>query len=203
MSTRPLDALAALGGLVVLSPLLIGIALAVKLSSPGPVLFRQVRVGRHGRTFRIAKFRSMVTGAEGAGPRVTAAADRRITPLGAWLRRHKLDELPQLWNVLVGDMALVGPRPEVPEYVRLYPPEMHQLVLSVRPGITDPAAIAFLDEESLLAGYPDPERAYREVVLPRKLALYADYVRTRTVWSDLGTILRTLGAILGAQRPPA
>lgn len=203
MSTRAVDVLASLVGLVLLSPLLLFIAAGVKLGSPGPVLFRQIRVGRHGQLFRIAKFRSMVVNAEHEGPRVTVTADARITPLGAWLRSHKLDELPQLWNVLVGDMSLVGPRPEVPEYVSLYPPEVRAQVLSVRPGITDPAAITFIDEEQILAGFPDPERAYREVVLPKKLALYADYVRTRTLGSDLRTILRTLAAIAWRRRPPA
>lgn len=203
MSTRAVDVLASLVGLVLLSPLLLLISAGVKLGSPGPVLFRQIRVGRHGQLFRIAKFRSMVVNAEHEGPRVTVTADARITPLGAWLRSHKLDELPQLWNVLVGDMSLVGPRPEVPEYVSLYPPEVRAQVLSVRPGITDPAAITFIDEEQILAGFPDPERAYREVVLPKKLALYADYVRTRTLGSDLRTILRTLAAIAWRRRPPA
>ena len=139
------------------------------------MFYRQQRVGRHGVPFRIHKFRTMAHDARDAGPQITVGADARITRVGAVLRRHKLDELPQLIDVLQGTMSLVGPRPEVPRYVALYPPELRARVLSVRPGITDLASIAFRDESELLARAADPEREYLQVVMPRKLALAASY----------------------------
>src|ERR1700737_1850013 len=153
---RLLDLSCAAAGLILLAPLLVGIALAVKCSSRGPVLFRQERVGRGGETFKIWKFRSMVAGADTMGPLITAAGDSRVNGIGGFLRRWKLDELPQLWNVLWGDMSLVGPRPELPWYVRDYTPAQRQ-VFMVRPGITDPASLQYRNEEDILAGAADCE----------------------------------------------
>jgi lipopolysaccharide/colanic/teichoic acid biosynthesis glycosyltransferase len=199
MAKRAFDLLASALGLLLLSPLLIAMAIAIKLDTPGPVFFRQTRVGRHGVEFRIHKFRTMacsaaVGGSAGAvaAAQLTVGADRRITRVGAWLRRTKLDELAQLIDVLRGCMSLVGPRPEVPRYVATYPPALRDQVLSVRPGITDPASLAFRDESALLAGAADPEREYVEVVLPAKLRLSARYVDEATLGGDLRLIVRTL-----------
>ncbi|MGZ5252369.1 MAG: sugar transferase [Caldimonas sp.] len=193
MVKRALDFVAALFGLVLLAPLFAVIAAAIKLESPGPVFFRQERVGRHGRPFRIFKFRTMAAAPAGhGGPQVTAAGDSRITRVGAWLRRFKVDELAQLIDVLRGTMSLVGPRPEVPRYVEHYPPEWRERLLSVRPGITDFASVRYRDEGELLAAADDPEREYLEVVLPAKLQYALDYVDNPT----LGTDLRVLGLTL-------
>ena len=193
---RAFDLLVAGLALLLLAPLLLGVALAVKLDSPGPVFFRQARVGRGGRTFRIHKFRTMAHDPGDRGPQLTVGADARITRVGAFLRHSKWDELAQLIDVLRGDMSLVGPRPEVPRYVALYPAELRERVLSVRPGITDFASIEFRDENDLLAASDDPDRAYREQVLPRKLALQARYVDAAGVATDLTLIARTLRALL-------
>lgn len=190
MAKRIFDLLAAGLGLLLFSPLLLAIALAVRLDSPGPVFFRQERVGRGGRTFRIHKFRTMRHGIGGA--LITVGGDARITRVGAFLRRTKLDELPQLIDVLQGTMSLVGPRPEVPRYVALYPSAVREKVLSVRPGLTDLASIEYRDENALLARAADPEREYVETVLPAKLRLAADYVDRRTLALDLRIIVRTL-----------
>jgi lipopolysaccharide/colanic/teichoic acid biosynthesis glycosyltransferase len=192
MVKRAFDLFMASLGLALLAPLLLPIALAIKLDSPGPVFYRQQRVGRHGVPFRIHKFRTMTHDEADAGPQITVGADARITRLGARLRRHKLDELPQLLDVLQGTMSLVGPRPEVPRYVALYPPELRARVLSVRPGITDLASIAFHDESALLARAADPEREYLQVVLPRKLALAASYADAPSLGTDLKILWRTL-----------
>jgi len=192
---RLLDLLLAGPALVVLSPLLLGLAIAVKASSPGPALFRQERMGRGGVPFVLLKFRSMRQG--GGGPAVTAAGDVRITPVGRILRRYKLDELPQLLNVIRGDMSIVGPRPEVRRYVEAFPAE-YARVLSIRPGLTDIAAVAYRDEEGILAAAPDPEAAYLREVLPRKLALYEQYLRTMSLRTDLRLILQTIVVILRA-----
>ena len=197
MAKRLFDLLVSLLALLLLSPLLLLLALAVRLDSPGPVLFRQQRVGRHGALFRIHKFRTMRVDAEAIGPQITAAHDLRITRVGNWLRGRRFDELPQLIDVLRGDMSLVGPRPEVPRYVAHYPQALKARVLAQRPGITDPAALAFLDEAALLAGAADPETVYVQTVLPRKLALQADYADSATLWSDLGVMVRTLCLLLG------
>jgi lipopolysaccharide/colanic/teichoic acid biosynthesis glycosyltransferase len=194
-------ALSALG-LVVLSPVLVLAAAAVGLSSPGPVLFRQTRVGRNFRLFRIVKFRTMVADAADRGGSLSIGDDPRITPVGRVLRRFKLDELPQLLNVLAGDMSLVGPRPEVPEFVERYR-DAYARVLRVRPGITDLASLKYHDEAALLAGAPDPAAAYVEVILPDKLRLAEEYVRASSLRLDLTIILRTLGAIAGARHPGA
>ena len=193
---RVFDLLMSAAALLLLSPLLLCIALAVRLDSPGPALFRQQRVGRNEIPFEVLKFRTMYSAAPGhAGHEITVAGDARITRVGALLRRSKLDELPQLLNVLRGQMSLVGPRPEVPRYVRLYPDDARVEVLSVRPGITDEAAIEFRDEGELLARAADPERAYVEEILPRKIQLYRRYVRRRTFAGDLGILLRTGAAL--------
>ena len=194
MLKRLFDLVVAAAGLLLLSPLLIGIALWIKLDSPGPVFFRQQRVGRFGALFRIHKFRSMSDGAPLVGPQLTVGADPRITRAGQVLRRTKLDELPQLIDVLAGTMSLVGPRPEVPRYVAMYPPELRDKVLSVRPGITDPASIEYRDEAALLARAADPERAYAEQVMPAKLRAAARYVDHMSLTTDL----RVLGATLRA-----
>lgn len=195
MAKRLLDLLLAGCGLIVLAPLLLLIALLIRLDSSGPVFYRQVRVGRFGAEFRIHKFRTMTHNPADRGPQLTVGADARITRVGAVLRRTKLDELAQLIDVLAGTMSLVGPRPEVPRYVALYPAELRAKVLSVRPGITDFASVEYRDESTLLAQSPDPERTYREVVLPAKLALQARYVDEAGVWTDLKLIVRTLRAI--------
>ena len=195
MSKRLFDVLAAAGGLVLLAPALLAIALWIRLDSPGPALFRQRRVGRHGRHFDIYKFRTMAVRSD-EGRQLTVRLDPRITRAGRFLRRTKLDELPQLLNVLEGTMSLVGPRPEVPRYVDRYPPAVRQTVLSVAPGITDLAAILYKDENDILGRAPDPERAYVETILPVKLEYYERYVRERSFWLDLRIIFRTLAAIL-------
>ncbi|AVP57265.1 sugar transferase [Pulveribacter suum] len=192
---RALDIAAALMALALLWPLLLALALAVRLDSPGPALFRQERVGLHGRPFRIHKFRTMRTGE--SGPLVTASGDARITRVGRVLRRHKLDELPQLLDVLRGRMSLVGPRPEVARYMALYPAEARSVILSVRPGLTDPASIAFRREEELLAASPEPERTYIDTLMPLKQRYYLDYVRTQSLRGDLAIVLRTAAALLG------
>jgi lipopolysaccharide/colanic/teichoic acid biosynthesis glycosyltransferase len=190
MLKRLFDCTAAGLGLLLLSPLLLAIALWIKLDSPGPVFFRQERVGRHGVPFRIHKFRSMRTGAPGL--QLTVGTDPRITRAGAWLRSKRLDELPQLIDVLQGTMSLVGPRPEVPRYVAHYPPALRAVVLALRPGITDPSSLDFLDEASLLAAAADPEREYIERILPIKLQRAADYAQRSSLASDLGVLLRTV-----------
>jgi lipopolysaccharide/colanic/teichoic acid biosynthesis glycosyltransferase len=188
---RVLDILASFFGLLVLSPLFLGIALLVKGSSKGPVFYVQERVGREFRLFRMLKFRSMVVNNAEKASLVTGAGDARITPIGAWLRRYKLDELPQLWNVLVGDMSLVGPRPEVMRYIQHYRQD-YEGILCVRPGITDTAAIAFKDEEAILAQYDNVESAYIQHVLPKKIVLYKAYIESIGFWSDLRLIIRTV-----------
>lgn len=194
MGKRSFDIVFAVVFLVLLSPLLLLFALAVALTSPGGAFFRQVRVGRHGREFRLLKFRSMRPGSEAQGQLTIGGRDPRITGVGYLLRKTKLDELPQLWNVLVGDMSLVGPRPEVPKYVALYAPAQ-RAVLSVRPGITGMASIDYIDENELLAKATDPERAYIEEVMPAKLALDLRYVREQSFALDLRIILATVGRV--------
>ena len=191
---RAFDFGVALGGLVMLSPLLAAAAGLVKLSSPGPAIYRGVRVGRYGRTFEILKLRTMVWGADTQGPAVTSAADARITPVGRFLRRTKFDEVPQLVNVLRGEMSLVGPRPEHPEFVKHYSDDQRK-VLSVRPGVTSPAALAYMSEEQTLVG-DDPAAEYMTTIMPHKLALDLDYVRTATFAGDLRIIGRTLARVI-------
>jgi lipopolysaccharide/colanic/teichoic acid biosynthesis glycosyltransferase len=198
MAKRLFDLSASLIGLLLLAPLFALIALAIKFDSPGPVFYRQQRVGRRGVPFRIHKFRTMAHDEHDAGPQITVGADARITRVGAVIRHHKLDELPQLIDVLQGTMSLVGPRPEVPRYVALYPPALRNRVLSVRPGITDAASIAFRDESELLARAADPESEYVQVVLPRKLALAASYADAPSLAQDLRILWRTLRLLLSA-----
>ncbi len=189
-------------GLLILSPLLLLIAVLVKLTSPGPVLFRQQRVGQYGRPFELLKVRSMVHRAQESGRPLTVAGDGRITPLGTWLRRCKLDELPQLWNVLRGDMALVGPRPEVPRYVRHHP-RLFALALQQRPGITDVCTLRLRREESLLARVEDPETYYIETLLPRKLGASIREGWRRTLWRDLRVLVATVVPGLAFLAPTA
>lgn len=198
MAKRLVDLVFAVGGLLLLSPLLLLTALAIRLDSPGPVFFRQERVGRHGRPFRIHKFRTMVADAPLRGPALTVGDDARITRVGRWLRERRLDELPQLIDVLYGDMSVVGPRPELPRYVAQYPAALRERVLAVRPGITDPASLAHLDESALLAQAADPEREYVEVLLPRKLQLAADYADRASTVSDLCVLWRSVKLLLGS-----
>jgi len=198
MAKRLFDLLLSLAGLLLLSPLMLAVAAWIKLDSPGPVFFRQERVGRFGVPFRIHKFRTMMHG--GAGALLTVGADARITRAGAFLRRSKLDELPQLIDVLCGRMSLVGPRPEVPRYVAMYPQPLRDKVLSVRPGITDVASIEYRDENDLLARAADPEREYVDVVMPAKLALAAHYVDHASLRFDMQLILKTMRLIWWGRR---
>ena len=191
---RLFDVAASAAGLLLLAPLLLAIAVWIRLDSPGPVCFRQERVGLRGQPFRIFKFRSMR--ADNAGPQITVGADARITRSGRFIRAYKLDELPQLLNVLLGDMSIVGPRPEVPRYVALYPATVRDEVLSVRPGMTDWASVQYRSESALLAQSPDPERTYVETILPAKLVLCQQYVRERSLLLDLKIIAMTLGILL-------
>jgi lipopolysaccharide/colanic/teichoic acid biosynthesis glycosyltransferase len=195
MFKRAFDLLAAIVGLALFGLPMLAIAAWIRADSPGPVFFRQERVGRHGRVFRIHKFRTMGVDAEARGPQLTVGADRRVTRAGAWLRARRLDELPQFLDVLAGDMSLVGPRPDVPRYVALWPADLRERVLAVRPGITDPASLEFRDEAGLLARAADPEREYVEVILPRKLARAADYADHASLWSDLAVIGRSVGVL--------
>ena len=187
---RLFDFTAALAGLAVLSPLMLLMAILVRATSPGPALFIQERVGRHGRVFRCAKFRTMCTGAQAQGT-VTTAADARVTPLGRWLRRWKLDELPQLWNVLAGRMSFVGPRPDVPGYAdRLQGDDRR--ILELRPGITGPATLLFRDEERLLALAKNPQAFNDAVVYPEKVRLNREYLETGHFGRDLGYVIATV-----------
>lgn len=196
MSKRIFDWVASGLGLLVLSPVLVALALWIKLDSPGPVFFRQERVGLRGRVFRIHKFRTMVINADRLGLQITVGSDARVTRLGQWLRKYKLDELPQLLDVWWGHMSLVGPRPEVPRYVACYPADVREVVLSVRPGITDRASIEFKDENEILGRSTDPHLAYVNEVLPIKLDYYVQYVYTRSFWGDIYLIFKTFTALI-------
>jgi lipopolysaccharide/colanic/teichoic acid biosynthesis glycosyltransferase len=196
MAKRSFDLLASGLGLVLLAPLLLVLAVWIKLDSQGPVFFRQERVGRDGKLFRIHKFRTMVTDAERRGLQITVGADARVTLVGQWIRKYKLDELPQLLDVWLGHMSLVGPRPEVPFYVACYPADVRDLVLSVRPGITDRASIEFKDENEILARSADPNKAYIEQVLPIKLAFYQEYVKNRSFIGDIALIFKTIFSLI-------
>jgi lipopolysaccharide/colanic/teichoic acid biosynthesis glycosyltransferase len=196
MLKRAFDVVAATFGLLLFGVPMLAIAAWIGLDSPGPVFFRQERVGRHGKLFRIHKFRTMAIDAERRGPQLTVGADARVTRAGRVLRANRLDELPQFLDVLAGDMSLVGPRPDVPRYVAQWPPALRERVLAVRPGITDPASLKFRDEATLLAQAADPEREYMDVILPRKLALAADYADHASLWTDLAVIVRSVGVLL-------
>ena len=190
---RVFDVAVGVAAAVMTSPIVAAAAIAVKLDSRGPALYSGPRVGRGGMVFRMHKLRTMRTGADTAGPAVTAGDDTRITRVGRFLRRTKIDELPQLWNVVAGDMSLVGPRPEHPRYVERYTPEQRRL-LSVRPGITGPATVAFVDEETMLSG-GDGESLYLADVMPRKLALELAYLDRASFASDLGVLVKTALAV--------
>jgi lipopolysaccharide/colanic/teichoic acid biosynthesis glycosyltransferase len=188
---RALDLVSSALGLIALSPLFILVSCCIKLTTRGPVFYRQVRLGKDGRKFRILKFRSMTMQTSSGELRITIAGDSRVTPVGRFIRRYKVDELPQLWNVIRGDMSLVGPRPEVPAFIAEYTPE-ERIVLSVRPGITDPASLAYRHEEEILAGQPDPEQFYRTTILPDKLARNRAYLEEITLQSDIRIIVKTI-----------
>jgi len=195
-------------GLLVLWPAFLVIAVLIKLDDGGAVFFRQVRVGQYGRAFRVWKFRTMIARAEQCGGPLTVGDDPRITRVGRWLRHSKLDELPQLFNVLAGQMSLVGPRPEVPHYVALYTPDQRR-VLDLVPGITDPASIAYRDESALLAQAPDWERQYIDVIMPEKIRLNLAYAARATQWKDFLVVVVTLLSLVsraettGRQTAPA
>lgn len=192
LAKRGLDALAGVVGLIILSPVFISIAASIWLTMGRPIFFVQTRVGRHGRTFQLFKFRTMnAAPVGGVNLEFTVSRDPRITRLGRKLRRRKLDELPQLLNVLRGDMSLVGPRPEVPRYVSVYP-DAYEKLLEVRPGLTDYAALAFRNEEELLAASADPETTYVQDILPAKLHLSTKYVEGQSLWVDLSLIGQTI-----------
>ena len=180
-------------GSILLSPLLVVIAAFIAAERSGPILYSQERVGLGGRPFRLWKFRTMRPDSD-ATALLTVDGDERVTPVGRSLRKWKLDELPQLWNVLRGEMSLVGPRPEVSRYVNLYTPEQRR-VLDLKPGITDPASLAYRDESVVLRGAADIERLYVEELMPDKIRLNLEYARTASVWSDFVVILRTIGAL--------
>jgi lipopolysaccharide/colanic/teichoic acid biosynthesis glycosyltransferase len=183
-------------GLLLLCPLFLVISLAIKFESHGPVFFRQARVGRDGEVFWIHKFRTMAIDAEQRGLQITVGADPRVTSAGFFLRKYKLDELAQLIDVFIGKMSIVGPRPEVPFYVGLYPEAIRIIVLSVRPGITDLASIEFKDENKILGNALDPTKAYIDEILPIKLNYYVDYVQKRTFLGDIGIVLLTFKALI-------
>ena len=190
---RALDVLSAMAGLILLSPVFALVACWIKLTSRGPVIYRQVRIGQGGRPFQILKFRSMTMQTSNRDLRITIAGDSRVTPVGKFLRRYKVDELPQLWNVIWGNMSLVGPRPEVPVYIKEYTPEQC-VVLSVRPGITDPASLAYRHEEEILADQCDPELFYRTKILPDKLVLNRAYLEKITLQNDIRIIVKTISS---------
>ena len=192
---RAMDIVISAAALCVLWPVLLLIALAIVIDDPGPVFYRQVRVGRGGRPFRIFKFRTMVVDAEKKGLSITVGKDSRITRVGAFLRKTKLDELAQLLNVLAGQMSFVGPRPEVPRYVELYTPYQRQVLL-VRPGITDYASIAYRNENELLAGADDPEKMYIETVMPDKIELNMKYLREISPLADIRLMIKTVIAVI-------
>lgn len=196
MIKRLFDLLVSSIGLLLLSPLLLVVALVIKLESPGSVFFRQERVGQFGKTFRIHKFRTMVTDSERHGLQITVGSDTRVTRVGALLRKTKLDELAQLLDVFNGTMSLVGPRPEVPHYVAHYPVEARELIQSVKPGITDWASIKFKDENEILGKFKDPHSTYINEVLPIKIGFYTEYVLTRSFFGDLKIIFATLAVLI-------
>lgn len=198
---RLFDIIFSLLGLILLQPVLIIITIAIKVNSRGPIFFKQKRVGRYGKPFILYKFRSMTLFELAAEGLFQPGNVSRVTSVGRFFRKSKLDELPQLINVLIGDMSMVGPRPEVANWVAVYP-DAWDIILTVRPGITDNASIIFQDEESILAEVDDPEQVYRQVILPRKLELYIDYVGNHSLFGDLMIILRTLKVLRLYERKP-
>jgi len=196
MIKRVFDVIASITGLLVLSPLFIFLALRITAEDKGPIFYRGLRVGLHGETFRIFKFRSMILNAEKMGGESTANDDPRITKIGQFIRKYKLDELPQLINVFIGEMSLVGPRPEVQRYTDMYSAE-EKIILTVKPGITDWASLWNSDEGSFLAGSKDPDRDYLEKIRPTKVRLQMEYVKTRSLWVDMKILAQTVVSILG------
>ena len=194
MLKRIFDIISSLFGLILLSPFIIIIAILIKLDSKGPIFFKQVRVTKNGREFKIFKYRTMKIGSDKYS-QITVGKDSRITKIGDFLRKYKLDEIPQLINVLLGDMSLVGPRPEVPKYVALYTEEQRE-ILKVRAGITDYASIEFSNENDILANETDPEKAYIEKIMPRKIELNKKYLSEISVMTDIKIILLTIKKIL-------
>lgn len=192
---RIFDIVASLGGLIILSPMLIIVAICIKLDSKGPVFFKQKRVGKNKKIFEIYKFRTMVTDAEKLGKQITVGNDSRITRVGKFIRKCKLDELPQLINVVKGEMSLVGPRPEVPRYVELYD-EYQEQILLVQPGITDYASIEYRNENDILGNSSNPEETYIEEIMPTKIELNMKYIRNISLIEDIKLILATILAIL-------
>ena len=193
---RVFDLVMVVPGLLVLAPVMLLTALWIKCDSPGKVFFRQTRVGYGGQPFQVIKFRTMAEKPETPGIKLTSGDDPRITRAGKWLRKYKIDELPQLINVLKGEMSLVGPRPEVPEFVELYSEEQKRLIFSVLPGITDRASIEFRHENDLLQHAADPVQTYREKILPVKLQYYTEYVQNRSLWLDVRLIGKTIWSIV-------
>ncbi|WP_273838837.1 sugar transferase [Providencia rettgeri] len=191
LSKRALDIFASICGLIILSPLFLIISLWIKIDSTGPIFFRQERVGLHGQNFLIHKFRSMRTDTEKMS-QLTIGDDARITRSGKFIRKYKLDELAQLIDVLVGKMSLVGPRPEVPKYMNLYPANEKAVILSVKPGITDLASIAMINENDILAQYPDPHQAYIDIIMPMKSRYYLEYANKNSIFFDIKIIFLTL-----------
>ena len=192
---RAMDIIISGGALAVIWPLLLLIALAIKIDDPGPVFYRQVRVGKDGKEFRIFKFRTMVVDADKKGLAITVGRDNRITRMGRILRKTKLDELAQLINVFTGEMSFGGPRPEVPKYVNMYTPYQRQVLL-VRPGITDYASIAYRNENDMLEGAEDPEKMYIDVIMPDKIELNMKYLREISPLADIRLILSTIIAVI-------
>jgi lipopolysaccharide/colanic/teichoic acid biosynthesis glycosyltransferase len=192
---RSFDFVVALAAMVVVSPIIIAVGLIIKLTSPGPVFYRGIRIGRYGLPFRMFKFRTMVINAENLGGSATAEDDPRITPIGRFIRRYKLDEFPQFLNVLLGDMSLVGPRPEVKKYVDMYT-EQEKTILNLRPGITDWASIWNSNEAVVLEGSQDPEKTYEELIRPTKLTLQLFYACNPSLWVDVKILFHTFCKLL-------
>lgn len=188
---RGFDFITSTIGFLLISPILLIIAVLIKITSKGPILFKQKRVGKNALVFNILKFRTMVVDAEKVGRQITVGNDSRITKVGIFLRKYKLDELPQLINVIKGDMSLVGPRPEVPKYVELYN-ENQKRVLEVRPGITDYASIEYRDENSILGNVENPEEYYINIIMPHKIDLNMEYIENNNVFIDIAIIFKTI-----------
>lgn len=198
---RFFDFLVALAGILLLFPLFLIIAILIKLSSPGPVIYSQRRIGLDGKVFSLYKFRSMIKNADQVGTSVTAKNDPRITPIGKILRKTKVDELPQLFNVLKGDMSFVGPRPDVPEIINTYTSEMRR-ILNVRPGITGNATLYLRNEENLLSLAKDPDKAYEEIFVPAKVKLSLEHVNRKSFWFDFSILMKTIWTLTGGKILP-
>ena len=192
---RLFDIVASFFGIIILSPIILAVALAIKITSPGPAMYVSYRMGRDNKPFKLLKFRTMVINADKIGGPSTAADDARLTSIGRWLKKFQLDELPQLFNVLYGDMSIVGPRPEVKMYVDMMTNEQRNVILSVRPGMTDLASLWNFHEGELLKGSPDPEKTYLEKIRPEKLRLQIKYVKERSFWSDIIIIFKTIAKL--------